>query len=305
MVDSIAYNDAFTLLPGLPPCPSKETIHPVDAIEADSRAFASYLALLARDALEDLHSEGGLTPDMRRLNTALRDSIYTALLTARAARAGDRFSLDVVRRTFESIPPYWELPNLLPSAVGRIQEPPHVPLLLVTPTTSQHQQIHPPTDHLLHALGHPEVILRVCRHPPTFPALFSAMQNDSSSPTPPSTPDGVWDFPRICWVHFARCDTAVPMWVHGWRGCFVAMSWGLKDYGWEILDPEQWDDLNSEHPWLEEFIQTSKVIYVASHHVDAMLPADVEKLLHLPGVFPIEPPTTREPWRPVDSDDLT
>lgn len=107
--------------------PTEHTIHPIEALEANDRAFATYLALSARDALDELHSEGILTPDMRRLNTALRDSIYTALLTARAARSGDSFSLDVVRRTFDSIPPYWELPKLLPSAVGRIPEPPHVP----------------------------------------------------------------------------------------------------------------------------------------------------------------------------------
>lgn len=101
---------------------SDEPPHPVEALEADARAFASYLALWARNELEDLHVEGHLTPDMRRLNAALRDSIYTAILTARAARAGDSFALVTVRRALESHPPYWELPKLLKSAVGRIQE---------------------------------------------------------------------------------------------------------------------------------------------------------------------------------------
>lgn len=88
--------------------------HPIDKLRADASAFAMYLASAVRAGLEDMHVEGTLTPEMRRLNTAVRNSLYTALCLADAARAGDSLAYRSVRQAIAALPAEWEPPALLP-----------------------------------------------------------------------------------------------------------------------------------------------------------------------------------------------
>jgi hypothetical protein len=78
--------------------------------------MALYLAWFARSALEGMHVEGTLTPEMKRLNHALRDGIYSGLIVLERASRGDAHAISAVRGTFATIAEDWRgHPQLLPS----------------------------------------------------------------------------------------------------------------------------------------------------------------------------------------------
>jgi hypothetical protein len=73
--------------------------------------FAMYIAMVVRDAMEDFHVKYLTDEQMAELNPIIRNAIYTAL-RANADADDNEYSLMYVNSNLETIPRYWEPPEL-------------------------------------------------------------------------------------------------------------------------------------------------------------------------------------------------
>ncbi len=76
------------------------------------RALAMYVAIVARNALEDFHNKHLSDDTMRELNTIVRNAVYTALISMRDM-LHSTYARGYVNYHTGHIPPYWEQPELL------------------------------------------------------------------------------------------------------------------------------------------------------------------------------------------------
>ena len=92
----------------------------VDAnADARDRETALYVAMVARNAMEDFHAMHLTDDQMRELNPIVRDGIYTALHAARSAPS-NRGADTYVHFQKTMIPKYWEDPELLDDYVETV-----------------------------------------------------------------------------------------------------------------------------------------------------------------------------------------
>ena len=78
----------------------------------ETKTFATYIAMVIRNAMEDFHCEHLSDDQMKELNPIIRNAVCTALHTFQHYRHSprDRQFMDFQLRL---IPKYWESPRLL------------------------------------------------------------------------------------------------------------------------------------------------------------------------------------------------
>ncbi|MBN2561062.1 MAG: hypothetical protein JXQ75_09045 [Phycisphaerae bacterium] len=82
----------------------------------ETRHFASYIAMVVRNAMEDFHCEHLTDDQMRELNPIVRNAICTALHAFHNYEQ-DKEARKFVDFQFRMIPHYWKAPELLPDYV--------------------------------------------------------------------------------------------------------------------------------------------------------------------------------------------
>lgn len=86
------------------------------SLTKETQHFATYIAMVVRNAMEDFHCEHLTDEQMMQLNPIVRNAICTAL------HAFNHYERDGEARKFvdfqfRMIPRYWETPDLLPDYV--------------------------------------------------------------------------------------------------------------------------------------------------------------------------------------------
>jgi hypothetical protein len=73
---------------------------------------AMYIAMVVRNAMEDFHAKHLSDTQMAELNPIIRNAIYTALYVI-DRRHSDLRAKASMKFTYDMIPSYWELPQLI------------------------------------------------------------------------------------------------------------------------------------------------------------------------------------------------
>lgn len=79
----------------------------------ETKLFATYLAMVVRNAMEKFHSAHLSDEQMAELNPIIRNAIYTGLYAHETRKQSDRSSR-FIDEHLRAIPPYWEEPAFLP-----------------------------------------------------------------------------------------------------------------------------------------------------------------------------------------------
>lgn len=82
----------------------------------ETRTFATFIAMVIRNAMEDFHAEHLSDEQMKQLNPIIRNATCTAL------HAFNHYSSEAPAKRFidyhiQMVPQYWEPPELLPDYV--------------------------------------------------------------------------------------------------------------------------------------------------------------------------------------------
>jgi hypothetical protein len=85
---------------------------PMPTLTEETQHFASYIAMVVRNAMEDFHCEHLTDDQMRELNPIIRNAICTALHAFHNCER-DKEARKFVDFQFRMIPRYWEAPELL------------------------------------------------------------------------------------------------------------------------------------------------------------------------------------------------
>jgi hypothetical protein len=83
----------------------------VDPLEVGRKGFATFIAMVVRNAMEDFHTKHLSDAQMKELNPIIRNAIYTAMFAFE-----NKDELAKAGRFFEyhnsMVPKYWESPKL-------------------------------------------------------------------------------------------------------------------------------------------------------------------------------------------------
>lgn len=94
------------------------------SITDDTMIDAMRLAMFVRNAIEGLHHQGHLSDEViPRLNSLVRDAIYTGMLAMDAA-SFEQDAKSIIGMIDLLTPEYWEAPQILPEFAAKIQRPP-------------------------------------------------------------------------------------------------------------------------------------------------------------------------------------
>lgn len=77
----------------------------------DIKVTAKFIAMMVRNGIEDFHCKHLTDEQMRELNPLIRNAIYTSLYVMEHGKVDRRFD-ELTNCIFQSIPSYWEDPEL-------------------------------------------------------------------------------------------------------------------------------------------------------------------------------------------------
>ena len=81
-------------------------------LSEETKTFATYIAIVIRNAMEDFHSEHLSDDQMKQLNPIIRNAVCTALHTFQHYQQSPR-DKQFMDFQLQLIPEYWERPRLL------------------------------------------------------------------------------------------------------------------------------------------------------------------------------------------------
>jgi hypothetical protein len=83
----------------------------IDPLEVGRKEFATFIAMVVRNAMEDFHTKYLSDEQMKELNPIIRNAIYTAMYAGDNMHEIEKAML-FVKHHSSMIPEYWEEPKL-------------------------------------------------------------------------------------------------------------------------------------------------------------------------------------------------
>ena len=90
-------------------------------LEEQDRQMAVLFAAVVRNELEDLHCRELSDDQMRHINTAVRNSVFTVFQALRRGATSDHVAQWIVFQ-LQTVPDYWEPPQLLEDFTKWLQQ---------------------------------------------------------------------------------------------------------------------------------------------------------------------------------------